>query len=1142
MRAAVIHRFLIIAALVAGTLAAAEERGSVTSAGLPIPGAIVTATLGDARLVTSTDDAGRYVFEDLGPGAWAIEVEAFGFDKTQRVVTVPAGAALTWDLKLRSAQPHPEQPPAPPVVAAQAAAPNPAAPKTAPAQAAAATRPATPQGARPNAPNGSFQRLGVNQTAQADALAALAAQPAPDMNGADMSQNANESFLVNGSLSRGLQMPRQEGDMMAFGGFGGGPGGPGMPGGAQDGNPPGFDSGQGPGGGPPGMGGGPGGRGMGGPGGFGGRGGFGGPGGRMGQGGQRGPGGRPDWQNRQGTTAFGNRIGRGREAFRGAMFFSLDNSALDARPYSLTGQTVVKPSYAQSRFGFSGGGPLRIPKLINSPKTFIFVNYSGTRSKSPYNNTSTLPSPLERIGDFSQAMANGPITIYDPTTHLPFSNNQIPSSRINPVASGLLQFIPLPNQPGLVQNYQIVRSVPQNTDNLGLRMFHSLTQKDRIGGSFNLQQRGSVSQQLFGFQDSLSGRGISLNLSWTHNLKTGLINNLNWSFSRNRSTTSPFFANGPNVAAQLGIAGASSNPLDYGPPNLSFTNFGGLSDGAAALMRNQTSTIGDSVIVVRGKHTWTFGAQYQRLQLNNRSDQNGRGSFTFSGLSTSAFDSNGQPLPSTGFDLADFLLGLPNSSTIRYGSADTYFRGSKYSFFAQDDWRVRSNLSFNLGVRYELPSPLTEKYNRMVNLDIAPGFTAVAPVTPGATGPYSGVFPAGLINPDRNNIAPRLAVAWKPFPKKAMTVRAGYGVYFNGSVYNQAATLMAQQPPFANSSTFQTSLANPLTLQNGFTGASTTQITNTYAVDKNYKVGYAQTWNFSVQRDLPLSMVAELGYLGTKGTRLDIQGIPNRSAPGSPLTAEQRRQIGNAVGFTFDTSNGNSIYHAAQARLSRRFRRGISGNLLYTFSKSIDNASTFGGGNVVAQDANNLRAERGLSSFDRRHSLSMSYVFSSPSSGTTSSFAAKGWHGKLVRNWTLSGSITGQSGSPFTATVLGNRSDAGGTGAAGSSRAEASGLPVEVGTSLFNLLAFVLPPSGQFGNAGRNTIPGPFSFTTNISLGRDFPIGEGRRSVNLRMDSTNALNIMNVTRVGTTVNASNYGLPLSTGSMRTTQATLRFRF
>jgi len=1136
VRAAVIHRFLIIAAIAAGTLAAADERGSVTSAGLPIPGAIVTATLGEVKLVTSTDDSGSYVFEDLGPGAWTIEIQAFGFDRSSRILNVPAAGTLAWDLKLRQRQAAPLQ-----AVAPRAAAPKPVELKPAPAQAAAA-KPAPPQGARPNAPNGSFQRLGVNQTAQADALAALAAQPAPDMqNGADLSQNANESFLVNGSLSRGLQMPRQEGDMMAFGGFGG-PGGPGMPGAAPDGNPPGFDSGQGPTGGPPGMGGGPGGRGMGGPGGFGGRGGFGGPGGRPGA---RGPGGpqRPDWQNRQGTTAFGNRIGRGRETFRGSMFFSLDNSALDARPYSLTGQTVGKPSYAQSRFGFSGGGQLRIPKLINSPKTFVFVNYTGTRSKSPYNATSTLPSPLERVGDFSQAMANGPITIYDPSTHLPFPNNQIPSSRINPVASGLLQFIPLPNQPGLVQNYQIVRSVPQNTDNLALRMFNSLTQKDRIGGSFNLQSRGSETEQLYGFQDTLNGRGISLNLSWTHNLKTGLINNLNWSFSRNRSTTSPFFANGPNVAAQLGIAGASSNPLDFGPPNLSFTNFGGLSDAAAALMRNQTSTIGDSVILVRGKHTWTFGAQYQRLQLNNRSDQNGRGSFTFSGLSTSAFDSNGQPLPSTGFDFADFLLGSPNSSTIRYGSADTYFRGAKYSFFAQDDWRVRSNLSFNLGVRYELPSPLTEKYNRMVNLDIAPGFTAVAPVTPGATGPYTGVFPAGLINPDRNNIAPRLAVAWKPFPKKAMTVRAGYGIYFNGSVYNQAATLMAQQPPFANSSTFQTSLANPLTLQDGFVGSATTQITNTYAVDRNYKVGYAQTWNFSVQRDLPLSMVAELGYLGTKGTRLDIQGIPNRSAAGSPLTAEQRRQIGNAVGFTFDSSNGNSIYHAAQARLSRRSRRGLSANLLYTFSKSIDNASTFGGGgNVVAQDANDLRAERGLSSFDHRHTLSLSYMFSSPGSGTTSSFAAKGWHGKLVRNWTLSGSITAQSGSPFTATVLGNRSDAGGTGALGSSRAEATGLPVEVGTGPFNLLAFALPPSGQFGNAGRNTIPGPFSFTTNISLGRNFPLGEGRRSLDLRMDSTNALNIMNVTRIGTTVNASNYGLPLAAGNMRTMQATLRFRF
>ena len=241
-------------------------------------------------------------------------------------------------------------------------------------------------------------------------------------------------------------------------------------------------------------------------------------------------------------------------------------------------------------------------------------------------------------------------------------------------------------------------------------MFHSLTRKDRIGGSFNLQSRGSETTQLLGFRDTSSGRGMSLDLAWTHNLRPASSTICAGAFRGTAPTLRRFSPTARNVAAQLGIAGTSSNPLNYGPPNLSFTNFGGLSDAAAALVRNQTSAIADRPDrCAREAHLDLRRSEYQRHQLNNRSDQNGRGSFVFSGLATSGFDSSGQPLAATGFDFADFLLGLPNSSSIRYGSADTYFRGTNYSCFAQDDWRLRSNLTLNLGLRYEFPHPADGK-------------------------------------------------------------------------------------------------------------------------------------------------------------------------------------------------------------------------------------------------------------------------------------------------------------------------------------------------------------------------------------------------------------------------------------------------
>jgi hypothetical protein len=358
---------------------------------------------------------------------------------------------------------------------------------------------------------------------------------------------------------------------------------------------------------------------------------------------------------------------------------------------------------------------------------------------------------------------------------------------------------------------------------------------------------------------------------------------------------------------------------------------------------------------------------------------------------------------------------------------------------------------------------------------------------------------------------------------------------------NQAASRLAQQPPFARSGSLVTSAQRPLTLENGFAQAPPDQVTNTYAVDRYYRTGYAQTWNFAVQQDLPYSMMLELGYLGTKGTRLDTQRWPNRTTPGSPLSSGEQARIGNATGFMFDSSEANSIFHAGQVRLTRRFRRGLSANALYTYGKSIDNASTIGGGGaVVAQNDRDLRAERGLSSFDRRHVLNLFYVFST-AAGRRGRGVADGRVGALLNNWSLSGGVTLRSGGFFTAQVLGNRADQGGAGTIGSGRADATGLAVQSGAGFFNPAAFAVPPAGRYGNAGRNTIPGPAFFSMNMGIGRTLHMGE-RRSVDLRVEANNLLNSVNIARIGSTVNAANYGLALEASAMRSMSVNLRMRF
>ena len=237
-------------------------------------------------------------------------------------------------------------------------------------------------------------------------------------------------------------------------------------------------------------------------------------------------------------------------------------------------------------------------------------------------------------------------------------------------------------------------------------------------------------------------------------------------------------------------------------------------------------------------------------------------------------------------------------------------------------------------------------------------------------------------------------------------MRGGYSIFYDGTAYNTIAVRLAGQPPFAETASLQTSSARRLTIQDGFGNDPTKQVTNTFAVARNYVLPYAQTWNFALQNEFKGGIVVEANYLGTKGTRLDVLRLPNRAAPGSPLTAEQRRQIGNAVGFTYDSSEGNSIFHAVQLRVIRRLRRGLSTNIFYTFSKSIDNASSIGGaGNIVAQDDRNLAAERGLSIFDQRHQLSWTAMVNSPFGERGLWLKSRSLGARILQNWNLSTSL-----------------------------------------------------------------------------------------------------------------------------------------
>jgi hypothetical protein len=1084
-------RFYLLAALLAslslpaGAQPTVKSTGVVKFGGQPLPGATVIAIQGDHRIMTTTDESGAYQLDGLAPGTYTVEVQMFGFQTAHRQIQIAAGSqpATEWTLELQTVRPR-------------------------------------EPGQRPQQQQGGFRAAAGTTENELDQLAASAPQ--------DMAQppsaNANEAFLVNGSISNGLQTGQDDFGlrgpvfgMQTPGGLAGAtvagqPGGvPGAPGGPGAG---------GPGGGGPGGGGGfGGGRGGGGFGGGRGGGGFGGPGGQ-----RRRPGGNGGF--------IGNRANRGRQGIHGNLSFQWQGADTDAKQFSLSGQPEIQPNFNNYRWSAVIGGPLRIPHLLKGDSTFFTVSYYSTRGQSVSYNVGTVPTLAERNGVFSQTLVNGVVpTIYDPATGAPFPGNVVPSSLFNPAAAGLLQYIPLPNLPGTVQNFDFVTAVPADTDNVSIRLNQNLGKNDRLALTESFQRRKSDTAQLFGFLDPSTGFGDNTNLSWTHNVGSNGVNTAQVTFNRNRTTQDSFFSYGTNVAADLGIQGTSQEPINYGPPNLSFTNFSGLTDAIPSNAAVQYVQEGDSYMWVKKNHTMTFGGDFKRQDRNTVTDQNARGTFSFSGIATSAFNSSGQPIPNTGLDFADFLLGLPQSSAVQFGGDSTYFRQSAWDAYANDDWRVNPNLTIMFGLRYEYYSPLSEKYGHLANLEIAPGFTAVTPVYPGTPG-----LPDSLIRPDRDGWAPRGGLAWKPSTKHSTVVRLGYGIYYNPTALNRLATELSEQPPFATTQRLTTSIANPLTLENGLATAPTNAtVLNSYAVQENYKIGYAQSWNVSVQQNLSRSFFIELSYLGTKGTDLDTETVPNRAAIGSsPLTSQDSLPIANAQQFIYDSSWGNSIYHAGQARLMRRFARNMSFNIIYTFSKSIDDSSTFGGvGNVVAQNAFDLSAERGLSSFNRTHVLNLNYVLSTPTQ-------ASWWK----RNWTLSGSALLESGTPLTAQILGNQANAAGTGVVGSGRAQATGLPVEDGSGYFNLAAFTYPLSGELGDAGRNTIPGPWSWALNTALGRYFTLGgEGsRKRIELRLETTNTLNHVNITNVNTVFGSALYGLPTAAGAMRTADINIRFRF
>jgi len=848
--------------------------------------------------------------------------------------------------------------------------------------------------------------------------------------------------------------------------------------------------------------------------------------------------------------AFGNRRPNSRSLYNGGVAVILDNSALDAKQFSLTGFDTPKPDYDRITAGFTIGGPLRIPHLMPRGPN-MFLAYQGTRNHTAVTDAALVPTEAEREGDLQNAVGQ-PSTIIDPTTGQPYPNNVVP---VSVQAAALLKLYPLPNITGNpLYNYQVPVLNSSHQDVVQLRLDKGLGRRDQVYGNFNLQSTRAGSESLFKFVDTTDTLGLNTTINWMHRFNHNIFFYATYRFSRERILVRPQFQNQQDIEADAGIGGVNTDPTNWGPPALNFSSgIVALSDGQSSFNRYRTDGFSASAGIYRGHHNITVGGDLRKQQYNDFFQQDPRGTFTFDGTAT-------------GSDLADFLIGVPDASSIAYGNADKYLRQTVSDLYATDDWRLLPQLTINAGLRWEYGAPMTELFGRLVNLDVTQGFKSVAPVLGSdPVGPLTGEhYPSSLIRPDRVGIEPRIGISWRPIPASTIVIRAGYGIYHDTSVYLTPVLQLAQQAPLSTTVKVQNGPDCALTLANGFPQCSTTT-PNTFAMDPNFRVGYAQTWQLSVQRDLPFAMQGVLTYLGVKGTHGVQEFLPNSYPLGLTDPCPNCPS-----GFVYETSGGNSTRQSLQAQLRRRLRAGFMASLLYTFSKSIDDDAMLGGqGHVVnasesasssssastaasalqsspaiAQNWLDLRAERSLSAFDQRHLLSVQAQYTT-GQGLEGGTLLGGWPGRLLKEWTILTQISAGLGLPLTPLYP---AIIPGTGWLGPMRPSLTGAPIYTssGSAHLNAAAYTAPTAGAWGTAGRYSITGPNQFSLDTAMQRTFR-PHGRYYLDVRLDATNLLNHVVFSGWNTTVNNSNvknvqFGLPVSPNSMRSVQTTIRMRF
>jgi hypothetical protein len=813
----------------------------------------------------------------------------------------------------------------------------------------------------------------------------------------------------------------------------------------------------------------------------------------------------------------------GSNSYHGTLFEFLRNDALDANTWG----ALSKPPLRRNQFGGTMGGPVKRDKL------FFFGSYSGLRQRSQdFNSGAVVPTDLERAGNFSQSSKKA--------AGANITNGIISPNALDPVAMKIIKdYVPAANLPGQVYQYTSPR--PTDGDDFNFKIDYQTTPSHLDTLSYfdaKFNDTPSPGGNMPWSTQKYTSKQQNANLGDTWTISATTVNQFRMTYVRN-------FGGRLNLPG-IGLEDLGSKFTTVGPKSLPAINVSGFMNFSNAIQGPIAGSnyygLREAVSMLKGRHTLKFGADASLEKIIQDTSLNNYSVWTFDGKKT-------------GNALADFMLGLPASfkQDMPVTKIDNgWFTG----MFIQDDYRIHPRLILNLGLRYELPTPMTDPHDR--KMGFAPGVQSqVAPKAPiGLVFPGDPGVGRGIIPMPKRNFAPRVGLAWDPLGDGKSSIRAGAGIFY-GSISSNNMNNTADFQPFAARQTFPTvkTLADPFGNTPGgnpfpivYDPSNPKFITpaDVSTLALNYRFPYTYQLNFSVQRQITSDLSVTSAYVGSLAHRLPFtvdKNYPVYTATATTANINTRRPfLPGILGIVnFEDGIINASYHGWQTTVEKRISRGYMVRGYYVFSKSLEGAQSQNnqptGG---AEDFRNLALERGRTNNDRRHSFVMSAIWE-----INYFNGANPYLKHLLNNWSIAAIARLRSGTPFTVTtgqdtnVDGNNNDR--ANLIGSPNLDANRSRADVVKAWFDTAAFGKPAAGANGNAARNLLDNPGQKLVDLSLAREFKIRESL-GLEFRAEMTNAFNLVNLNGPNGNMNSNLFGTITTAGEMRKMQLGLRLAF